>query len=56
MITPAVNTELMQRFIDGLWGHIKGEEHAVLVLAIASTLGGLGLLALQRNLTTEFSS
>lgn len=32
MLTPTVNTELMQTFIDGLSGHIKGDEHAVLVL------------------------
>lgn len=32
MITPAVNTELMQRFIDGLSQHIKADEQAVLVL------------------------
>jgi transposase len=32
MITPTVNTELMQMFIDGLSGHIKPDEHAVLVL------------------------
>lgn len=32
MITPTVNTELMQRFIDGLSQHIKDDEHAVLVL------------------------
>lgn len=32
MITPTVNTELMQAFIDGLSGHIKADEQAVLVL------------------------
>jgi transposase len=32
MITPTVNTELMQMFIDGLSKHIKSDEHAVLVL------------------------
>lgn len=32
MITPTVNTELMQRFIDGLSGHLKDHEYAVLVL------------------------
>ena len=32
MITPTVNTELMQRFIDGLSGHVKAHEHAILVL------------------------
>lgn len=32
MITPTVNTELMQTFIDGLSTHIKTDEHAILVL------------------------
>jgi transposase len=32
MITPTVDTGLMQMFIDGLSGHIKADEHAVLVL------------------------
>jgi hypothetical protein len=32
MITPTVNAELMQTFVDGLSGHIKPDEHAILVL------------------------
>lgn len=32
MITPTVNAELMQLFIDGLSKHIKPHEHAILVL------------------------
>lgn len=32
MITPTVNTDLMQMFIDGLSRHIKADEHAILVL------------------------
>jgi transposase len=32
MLTPTVNTELMQLFIDGLAGHIKADEQAILVL------------------------
>jgi hypothetical protein len=32
MLTPTVNTDLMQMFIDGLSSHIKAEDHAVLVL------------------------
>jgi hypothetical protein len=32
MMTPTVNAELMQTFIAGLSGHIKPDEHAVLVL------------------------
>jgi transposase len=32
MITPTVNTELMQTFIDGLSGHVKANEQAILVL------------------------
>jgi hypothetical protein len=37
MITPTVNTDLMQTFIDGLSGHIGPEEHAILVLDNAGT-------------------
>jgi transposase len=32
MLTPTVNTELMQRFIEGLSSHIKSDEQAILVL------------------------
>lgn len=32
MITPTVNTRLMQTFVDGLSGHIKADEQAILVL------------------------
>ena len=32
MITPTVNTNLMQTFIDGLSMHIQPDEHAILVL------------------------
>lgn len=32
MLTPTVNAELMQTFIDGLSGHIASDEHAILVL------------------------
>ena len=32
MITPTVDAGLMQRFVDGLSGHVKADEHAVLVL------------------------
>lgn len=32
MITPTVNAELMQVFLDGLSGHIRPDEHAILVL------------------------
>lgn len=32
MITPTVDTQLMQTFIDGLSGHVQTDEHAVLVL------------------------
>ena len=32
MITPTVNAELMQMFIDGLSGHLKADEQAILVL------------------------
>lgn len=32
MVTPTVNTELMQTFIDGLSGHINENEHAMLVI------------------------
>jgi transposase len=32
MITPTVNADLMQRFIDGLSRHVKPDEHAILVL------------------------
>jgi transposase len=32
MLTPTVNAGLMQAFVDGLSGHIKAEEHAILVL------------------------
>jgi transposase len=32
MVTPTVNTELMQTFVDGLSSHIKADEQAILVL------------------------
>lgn len=32
MITPTVNTDLMQTFVDGLSEHVARDEHAILVL------------------------
>jgi transposase len=32
MITPTVDAGLMQTFVDGISGHVKADEHAVLVL------------------------
>ena len=53
MITPTVSTELMQGFIDGLSGHVKADEHAVLVLDNAGWHVAMAL-AVPANITLLF--
>ena len=50
MVTPTVNTGLMQTFLDGLSGHPRGE-HAILVLAPRQESGAY--LAIQRKSAFE---